>query len=123
MWKSLLAIGVLGAASIFLGLKHSAARTADVIFRCRLPDIQCDSCRDTITREIFQHSGIRRVHFEGEDRKELVVTHAPSRSEDSLRATLVRLGYTPNVAQGTTKSMATGQCACPLEQAKSAPAP
>ena len=119
MWKHILTV-LLIAASVFASahLKRVPAGP-DAEFRCRLPDIVCDACRGAVTAELKKETGIRDVHFEGEDRKELVVTHSAQRTSASLRASLARIGYPPEVLDGDpSKAVSHQKCVCPMERAK-----
>ena len=119
MWKHIFIV-LLIAASVFASahLKRVPAGPA-AEFRCRLPDIVCDACRGAVTAELKKEPGIRDVHFEGEDRKELVVTHSAQRTPASLRASLARIGYPPEVLDGDpSKAVSHQKCVCPVERAK-----
>lgn len=119
MWKYILIV-LLIAASVFASayIKRVPAGP-DAEFRCRLPDIVCDACRGAVTAELKNESGIRDVRFEGEDRKELVVTHSAQRTPASLRASLARIGYPPEALDGDpSKAVSHQKCVCPVERAK-----
>ena len=120
MKKVLLALLFLTVSVFATARLQRAAEGPDQEFRCHLAAIRCNACRNEITTELKHESGIRAVRFEGQDRKELVVTHAPSRSEESLRQSLKRLGY-PLDPPGANpaKPVSTENCACPVERAKS----
>ncbi len=93
----------------------------DAEFRCRLPDIACDACRGSVISELKEEPGIRAVRFEGEDRKELVVTHSASRTPETLRASLARIGYPAEAIAGdASKALSHAKCVCPSEQAAAA---
>jgi copper chaperone CopZ len=107
-------------ASVFAAARlQKAAEGPDQEFRCHLAEIRCDACRSEVTTELKNESGIRAVRFEGEDRKDLVVTHASSRSRESLKQSLKRLGYPLETPEGgTAKPVSSDNCACPVERAK-----
>lgn len=109
-----LTVSVFAAARL-----QKAAEGPDQEFRCHLAEIRCDACRSEVTTELKNESGIRAVRFEGEDRKDLVVTHASSRSRESLKQSLKRLGYPMETPEGgTAKPVSSDNCACPVERAK-----
>jgi hypothetical protein len=88
-------------------------------FHCRLPDIKCDGCRASVSDELLKESGIRAVRFEGEDRKELVVSHTSKRTTASLQTSLTRIGYSVESLNGDpSKAVSHQSCVCPTERAK-----
>ncbi len=120
MKKILLALLFLTASVFATARLRRVAEGPDRDFRCNLAAIRCDACRNEIAAELKHESGVRAVRFEGQDRKDLVVTHAPSRSEESLRQSLKRLGYSLDTPAGNpAKPVSTENCACPVERAKS----
>lgn len=120
MKKVLLALLFLTLSVFATAWLQGAAEGPDQEFRCNLAAIPCDACRNEITNELKHESGIRAVRFEGQDRKDLVVTHAPSRNEESLRQSLKRLGYSLDTPAGNpAEPVSTENCACPVERAKS----
>jgi hypothetical protein len=118
--KKYLFVLLLLTASVFAVTRHQrAAEGSDQEFRCHLTEIRCDACRSEVTTELKKESGIRSVRFEGADRKDLVVTHAFSRSESSLKQSLKRLGYSLDADAGSSaKPSSSDNCACPVERAK-----
>jgi hypothetical protein len=107
----LLLISITGAYNI-----HQAWNTQS--FRCRLEGIRCDACRVGIEEELSEQSGIRSVQFEGEDRKDLLVLHSPSCPADSIRNTLIRIGYDLK-NEGRSKYESSSNCACPPTKRRS----
>jgi copper chaperone CopZ len=107
-------------ASLFATARlQRAAESPDQEFRCHLAEIRCDACRTEVATELKKESGIRAVRFEGEDRKDLVVTHALRRSEASLKQSLKRLGYSLDADEGSSaKPSSSDNCACPVDRAR-----
>ena len=71
-----------------------------------------------MTEELKKEAGIRAVRFEGEDRKELVITHSAGRTPESLRVSLARIGYPPEALDGdANKAVSHQKCVCPAEKA------
>lgn len=121
MWKHLLAILLLTSTVVGVAHFHRDNAGPDAEFRCHLPDIKCDGCRSAITQELTEESGIRAVRFEGAERKDLVITHRANRTVESLRTSLARIGYPPEVLAGDpTKAVSHEKCVCPMERAKTA---
>jgi copper chaperone CopZ len=119
MKKYLFALLLLTASVFAAARLQRAAEGPDQEFRCHLAEIRCDACRSEVTTELKNESGIRAVRFEGEERKDLVVTHASSRSRESLKQSLKRLGYPLETPEGgTAKPVSSDNCACPVERAK-----
>jgi hypothetical protein len=117
--KKYLFVLLLLTASVSANRLQRAAEGPDQEFRCHLAEIRCDSCRFEVASELKKGSGIRSVRFEGEDRKDLVVTHASSRSQDSLKLSLKLLGYPLETPEGSAaKPVSSDNCACPVERAK-----
>lgn len=120
MFKHILII-LLIAASVVASthLKRSVPEGPAAEFRCRLPDIACDACRGSVIAELKKEAGIHDVRFEGEDRKELVVTHSSRRTAESLRASLAHIGYPAEALDGDpSKALSHQKCVCPVERAK-----
>jgi copper chaperone CopZ len=123
MWKHILIvllIVLLIAASVFASAHMKRTPEGpDAEFRCRLPDIVCDACRGSVTAELKKEAGIRKVRFEGEDRKELVVTHSSRRTPESLRSSLARIGYPAEALDGDpSKAISHQKCVCPAQSTK-----
>ncbi len=119
MKKYLFALLFLTASVFATTLVQRAAEGPDQEFRCYLAEIRCDACRNEVTTELKKESGIRGVRFEGDDRKDLVLTHASSRTEESLRQSLKRLGYPLNTSSDSpAKPVSSDNCVCPVERAK-----
>jgi hypothetical protein len=114
MKKYLLILSLLATSAFAVGRLQRYAEGPDQQFRCYLSEIQCDACRTQITEEFNRESGIRQVAFEGADRKELLITHAPFRTEQSLKDSLARLGYRLDApATADKKPASADNCACP----------
>lgn len=114
MKKHLLLFAILAGLAFAFGRIQRHAEGPDQNFRCYLSEIQCDACRSQITEAFSKESGIRKVSFEGDDRKELVVTHASSRTELSIKESLARLGYHLDAPAATgAKPASADNCACP----------
>lgn len=117
MKKYLFAFLFLAASVFAIDRLRRATEGPDQEFHCNLAEIRCDACRNEVTTELKNESGIRAVRFEGEERKDLVVTHASSRTEASLRQSLKRLGYSLDTPVGSpAKSVSSDNCACPVER-------
>ncbi len=114
MKKHLILFSLLATSAFAVGRIQRYAEGPDQNFRCYLSEIQCDACRSQITEAFDQERGIRKVTFEGADRKELVITHAPFRTEQSLKDSLARIGYRLDApAAADKKPASTDNCACP----------
>ena len=120
MYKHLFAIAAL-IAVVFAAQKSREPSGPDAEFRCRLPDIKCDACRNQVSEELAKFRGIRATRFEGEDRKELVITHAASIPGGDIANALALIGYPPEVINGDpSKAVSHAKCVCPLEAAQTA---
>lgn len=121
MKKHLLTGALLLSAAIALGQLQRLRDGKLEEFRCRLPDVQCDGCRTSISEELLKESGIRAIRFEGADRKDLVISHTLKLTEESLQSSLARIGYSTESLNGDpTKAVSHQACVCPTERAKAA---
>ncbi len=112
MRKHLMVLGTLLLLISISGAHHLQQARNTQEFRCRLEGIRCDACRVGIEDELSEQSGIRSVRFEGADRKDLLVLHSTSCPADSIRNTLIRIGYDlKNEGRSTYES--SSNCACP----------
>ena len=117
MIKHLIAILSLIAVAFAVQRNH-APSGPDAEYRCRLPDIKCDACRNQVSQELAKFRGIRATRFEGEDRKELVITHAASVPKGDLANALTLVGYPPEAITGDpSKAVSHAKCVCPMEAA------
>jgi hypothetical protein len=115
MYKHLFAVMAL-ISVVFAAQKSRTSSGPDAEFRCRLPDIKCDACRNQVSQELAKFRGIKATRFEGDDRKELVITHAASVPKGELKNALTIVGYPPEVLDGdSSKAVSHAKCECPLE--------
>lgn len=112
MRKHLLALAMLIALISGTGAYNIYQSRHTQEFRCRLDGIRCEACRVGIEEELGEQSGIRAIRFEGEDRKDLLVLHSTSCPPESIRNTLIRIGY-DLTNEGRAKYESSSSCACP----------
>lgn len=118
MYKYLIAIAAL-VAVVLAAQKSRTPSGPDAEYRCRLPDIKCDACRNQVSEELAKFRGIRATRFEGEDRQELVITHAASIPNGDLANALTLVGYPPEAMNGDpSKAVSHAKCVCPMEAAQ-----